>query len=156
MPRDLSKRASRNVKILLDIIAQSDKFTAEEMQDLFAKSNHQDVWIEGCSSVEEFLNNLVKLGDLDCVLVPSVVYFHSPKKSDDRLRHCGKNIKILFDIIDSKLRFTLEEITKEFAERNNNDISLSENLFIQNALDFWCKTEDLQCWDGIYIHPDRI
>ncbi|MEK7120131.1 MAG: hypothetical protein AAB824_01165 [Patescibacteria group bacterium] len=86
MSKGLAERATHNVKVLMGLINAWEEvngrnnFTADEIERTFAKANDGDIWIDGCSSVEEFLENLFRLHDLDCEFVPSAVY-SLPKKS---------------------------------------------------------------------------
>ncbi|KKR09969.1 MAG: hypothetical protein UT37_C0007G0020 [Parcubacteria group bacterium GW2011_GWA2_39_18] len=86
MSKTVAERATHNVKVLMGLINTWEEvngrnnFTADEIEKAFVKANDGDTWIDGCCSVEEFLENLFKLHDLDCEFVPSAVYFLPKKK----------------------------------------------------------------------------
>ena len=67
-----------------------------------------------------------------------------------------KNYEKFYEVVNSTLRFTKEEITHKFFQANHGDIWLGEGSNIESVLDFWCKSGDLEFCGGIYFHPDRI
>jgi len=162
MAKTYQERATRNIKIILSIIANLEvvfgrnNFTAAEFTDTFSKMNGGDIWIDGCASVKEFLESLVALGDLDTTVTPSnsVIYFLPSKIAQPG--HCGKGMKILFDIINSKIRFTLDEVEKEFAEKNNGNVSVPGFSSVKDLLDFWRTTGDLELYDNTYVLLNKL
>jgi len=93
--KTVAERATQNVKVLMGLINTWEEingrnnFTADDLEKAFTKANDGDTWIEGCCSVEEFLENLFRLHDLDCVFILSAVYF-LPKRRRKSARQKAK------------------------------------------------------------------